>query len=706
MRKKSFNLKIVTMFIMLSLLFGSVCAALCSSSDGLAEISASASNERSFTTTSDTQLQIKNGIVANIPAGAKAYYVIDSFNEPCYIKNQYDNIVSLNDVVGTGYTLVNSMTLETMPMAVNGDTNGDTRVNGMDIIRAKKYLIGNAEYSCYIEALDLNRDGKYTDADLNMLFTAVLNGTTEMANTKSPNPPIALGTEFCARIMGAASSKYLDLSEDNVVINSVKNTRSQVWRFKLNSDGAYTITNKSTGKALDVVGAGTANGTNVQTYQSNNTDAQRWYVRIVGGYYVLEPKHAPSKALDVTSNATADGTNVQMYDYNGTTSQKYTIMHVAADTYTENTVWYATKNITVEAGKACDLNKFNVQFAKGGAITEGSKVSWSSSQITVGYGNTIIPDKGTYKMTAKSGSSSITVTVQAVKNQPVIHQLCPYSQMLGNSYVIKTKNDKLIVIDGGGVHFNDRGYLYEELQRISNKEVPEIEAWFLSHPHDDHVTEFTYLVNETSNKIVINNVYFNLPSKSFMNSSESGKYSYIIDDIKAAYDKLYGAGSYDAIKGKNAFEGDVITIDGIKFEILMTVTDAENETNINDTSMIFSATIEGQKVLFLGDAYVNEGKRLLDKYGNSLKSDVVQMAHHGQAGVREDVYKAIRPSVCLWPSADWVYENWSGVLATFNDRTWMSNLGVKYHIIAGLHMTQSLYFPIDYSALPQIDPAP
>lgn len=36
----------------------------------------------------------------------------------------------------------------------------------------------------------------------------------------------------------------------------------------------------------------------------------------------------------------------------------------------------------------------------------------------------------------------------------------------------------------------------------------------------------------------------------------------------------------------------------------------------------------------------------------------------------------------------------------------VSNLGVKYHIIAGLHMIQSLYFPIDYSALPQIDPAP
>lgn len=703
--KKRWIVKGVTLLVALSFVLASVCMALTSSKENTVTVSKEADSKASFTVVSTSQLQVKNNVVANITAGTKAYHVINSLKESCFITDKSGNPVPQNAIVATGYTLTNSMTLESVQLAVNGDINGDGRINGVDVIRAKK-LLRSPEYSCSLEALDVNRDGEYTSADIDMIVSSVMDDPYKMADTAEPAPTLPIGEEFYARIMGTSSGKYLDLAEDNVVINTVKNTRSQVWRFKFNSDGTYTITNRSTGKTLDVHAAGTANGTNVQTYKSNNTDAQRWFVRKVDGYYVLEPKHAPSKALDVAANATADGTNVQIYNNNGSSSQKYTIMHVAGDTYTENTVWYATKNLTVEAGRACDLNKFNVQFANNGSITEGSKVSWSSSQLTVGYGNTIIPDKGTYKLTAKSGSSSITVTVQAVENQPVIHQLCPYSQMLGNSYVIKTKNNKLIVIDGGGVHFNDRGYLYEELQRISNKEVPEIEAWFLSHPHDDHVTEFTYLVNETSNKIVIKNVYFNLPSKTFMNSSESGKYSYIIDDIKAAYDKLYGAGAYDAAKGKTAFEGDVITIDGIKFEILMTVTDAENETNINDTTMVFSATIEGQKVLFLGDAYVNEGKRLLDKYGSSLKSDVVQMAHHGQAGVREDVYKAIRPSVCLWPSADWVYENWSGVLATFNDRTWMSNLGVKHHIIAGLHMTQSLYFPIDYSALPIIDPAP
>ncbi len=523
---------------------------------------------------------------------------------------------------------------------------------------------------------------------------------------ETPEEEQGLGTDFYARIMGVSSKKYLDISGDNVVINTVKNIRTQVWHFKLNSDGAYTITNRSTGKVLDVYAAGTANGTNVQTYASNNTAAQRWFVKEMDGQYVLEPKNAPSKALDVYANATADGSNVQIYQYNGTAAQKYTILKLNEDEYTENTVWYATKSITVEAGKSCDLNKFHVQFSKNSAITDGKDITWSSSQITVTSGNVITPEKGTYKINAKCGSSSVTVTVLAVEDQPVLYQLSPHPEMLGNSYVIKTKNDKLIVIDGGGKHYNEKGFIYEELQRISGKEVPEVEAWFLSHPHDDHMTEFTHLVNNTSNEIVIKNVYLNFPSKSFMASSENGMYSYVRADVRTAYDKLFGSGSFDAVNGKTAFEGDIINIDGVEFEILLTVTDAEKETNINDTSMIFRATIEGQTVLFLGDAYTAEGDRLLQKYGSALKSDIVQMSHHGQAGVRKEVYQAIAPTVCLWPSGDWVYENHSGTLQTFNDRQWMSDMGVKYHLITGLYMTQSLYFPIDYSALPVIDPAP
>lgn len=292
---------------------------------------------------------------------------------------------------------------------------------------------------------------------------------------------------------------------------------------------------------------------------------------------------------------------------------------------------------------------------------------------------------------------------------PALYQISPDSSTLMMCYVIKTKSDKLIVIDGGGVATRDQnqGYLYAKLQEISGRKVPEVEAWFLSHLHDDHVTEFALLALDPEKEIKINNVYFNFPSREFMERTENGKFAYLYDDIKNAYDRLFGEGSFAAVQGKSVKQGDTMNIDGVEIEILLTVQDSEAETNINDTSLIFRATIEGQKVLFLGDAAVSEGNRLLSVHGRDhLESDIVQMAHHGQGGVSRLIYRAIKPTLCLWPSPDWVYDNWNGNLQTFEVREWMADLKVQYHFVTGLSGTQVLTFPVDFSALQPLDIMP
>ena len=61
--------------------------------------------------------------------------------------------------------------------------------------------------------------------------------------------------------------------------------------------------------------------------------------------------------------------------------------------------------------------------------------------------------------------------------------------------------------------------------------------------------------------------------------------------------------------------------------------------------------------MFLNDTSVWSGAKLLKTYGKKLKSDVVQMAHHGQAGADKDVYEAIDASYRLWPVPFWVWQN-------------------------------------------------
>jgi len=72
------------------------------------------------------------------------------------------------------------------------------------------------------------------------------------------------------------------------------------------------------GKCVDVAGANTANGTQVQLWTCNGTGAQRWTIGTDGTIRAL------GKCLDVSGANPADGTRVQLWDCNGTAAQRWT----------------------------------------------------------------------------------------------------------------------------------------------------------------------------------------------------------------------------------------------------------------------------------------------------------------------------------------------------------------------------------------------
>jgi len=71
------------------------------------------------------------------------------------------------------------------------------------------------------------------------------------------------------------------------------------------------------GKCVDIAGANSANGTQVQLYTCNGTTAQSWTVGTDGTVRAL------GKCLDVTGANAANGTKVQLYDCNGTAAQQW-----------------------------------------------------------------------------------------------------------------------------------------------------------------------------------------------------------------------------------------------------------------------------------------------------------------------------------------------------------------------------------------------
>ncbi|MEW2283395.1 lectin [Streptomyces sp. NPDC047841] len=73
------------------------------------------------------------------------------------------------------------------------------------------------------------------------------------------------------------------------------------------------------GKCLDVAGASSADGTAVQLYDCNGTNAQQWTVGSDGTLRAL------GKCLDVTGNSTADGAKAQLWTCTGGANQKWTV---------------------------------------------------------------------------------------------------------------------------------------------------------------------------------------------------------------------------------------------------------------------------------------------------------------------------------------------------------------------------------------------
>ncbi|GGK88401.1 hypothetical protein GCM10012284_23020 [Mangrovihabitans endophyticus] len=72
------------------------------------------------------------------------------------------------------------------------------------------------------------------------------------------------------------------------------------------------------GKCVDVAAASSANGTAIQLYDCNGTNAQSWTVGDDGSVRAL------GKCMDVTAAGTANGTKIQLYDCNGTGAQRWT----------------------------------------------------------------------------------------------------------------------------------------------------------------------------------------------------------------------------------------------------------------------------------------------------------------------------------------------------------------------------------------------
>lgn len=134
----------------------------------------------------------------------------------------------------------------------------------------------------------------------------------------------ALNNNFVMDVNGASAF-------DGVNIQLYQDNGSNAQKFAITrqADGSYTIQNVNSKKVMDCAGAGRMNGTNIQQYTSNATAAQRWNIADAGNGMVTLTCRCNGLLAAVSGGRSANGTNIHMYTANGSAAQKWKLVAVS-----------------------------------------------------------------------------------------------------------------------------------------------------------------------------------------------------------------------------------------------------------------------------------------------------------------------------------------------------------------------------------------
>ena len=304
-----------------------------------------------------------------------------------------------------------------------------------------------------------------------------------------------------------------------------------------------------------------------------------------------------------------------------------------------------------------------------------------------------------------------------------IHQL-----PLACGYVIRTRGGKIIIIDGGWQDNNTEGtYLFNYLQTLTGDPTPHIDAWFITHAHADHHGCVPTFANLYKDQVTIDAFYYHYPTYDEIVKYLSGcgvdstwgaadwLPTWLLPNFKNAEGgptKGIHCNTKQSFKCNNSFD-----FDDVHIEILLTFEDViwaveniggtysgtsanegrvfSNKTlrqllndNFNETSMVFRVTVGGKSILFTGDINFIGGQ-MLNMFHDAnaanpddfftLKSDYVQVSHHGHYGLPKNSYNKIDPDVALWPCNydEWNDYDYQNLICT---KRWFNDMGAKSYV--------------------------
>lgn len=222
--------------------------------------------------------------------------------------------------------------------------------------------------------------------------------------------------------------------------------------------------------------------------------------------------------------------------------------------------------------------------------------------------------------------------------------------------------DGTFLIYDGGHNESDADQLYRTLSEVAGENGLDgirISAWIITHIHSDHVGMFPSFLRKYGGRVRLDTVFLN------RTSAEQGSAA---ADMAAAEQTVVDAvQTYSTSTAIRRLQtGQEFWLADMRVEVLYTAADLRQGSlsDYNDACTVTRLTVNGKTVLITGDAAAGAWGTMVGRYGAALKSDILQVPHHGAApGGTVEAYDLIDPDVLLWPAGDTLY---AALLASMN----------------------------------------
>lgn len=343
--------------------------------------------------------------------GSGTVFIQNQATAALYIYTPYQpNQAALSNLYGTGDSCSSYGNRNFWRMFTDWFGN-TTMVSSTAYIPNGVYKLKNPTSSRYIDAAG----GGVTNGTPVWLYDA--------NDTVAQNWQITRDNEGFYSIKNIASGRYVDITSGStregakIQLWDGNDSCAQKWAA-IYQNNNYIFLHKCSGLALDLVGGSTSNTTRLQTWRLNYSHAQSWSLvsadqqRVANGIYNIST--SAGLVLDLTGGQSTNGTPVQIWDSNSTDAQKWALARQPDGLYTVKSISSGrhldVRNASTKPEAAVQIFDKNLSCAQKWAVTlnDNSTVTLRSacSGLAIDVAGGAISTQGTGIQTYTSNGSA------------------------------------------------------------------------------------------------------------------------------------------------------------------------------------------------------------------------------------------------------------------------------------------------------------